>query len=266
MFAEVIPAIWSEHGLQLRGVVPFGASFSGDYALFVANGMATGTEETAHMHMSGMSGMAASDSPGYMRTLADNVTDNNKDKAVGLRLGLNMFSDKSVGASRVGVSLYTSAIDPAATRRLSILDVDASIRFGDLSLRVEAAQTYLGSDQDPLQPFEQGIYVQASYKIQRFLLTARWDYAASWRPESLDALGNVMEMMEPMTMPGHEGHMMPMGMPGQTIARQAVFCLAYLPSPLWSLRGEVRLPLGGGWFDALESRSPRFSAMVSFYF
>jgi hypothetical protein len=268
MFNEIIPAIWSDHGVQVRGTLPWGESQFVDYAVYLVNGAAiTGEASDAH---SGHAGMLTG-SGGYLRNAVhDNFSDNNKDKGFGGRVGVGLFNDAQFGALRLGVSGYTAAVDNAARRRLTLLDVDASLRLGPFTLRGEIAQSYLGSDQDPFRPFERGFYIQGIYQVGRFQLTGRWDWAARWGISHLDPLGELL--------PEHAGM-------SRTIDRQAVFCVTYLPSPLWSLRLEMRVPvardgvevetptvapgheghnMGGG--TSTGGTSPQFSAMVAFYF
>lgn len=217
VFTEVLPAVWSNTGLQVRGTLPFAAGTSVDYAACVLNGL-------------GHRG-APADSEQVLRDSRENLIDNNLDKAVGGRVGLTFLGGEAYGATTVGFSAYTGALDDAAISRLTILDVDVAVHLGPLSLSAEAVQTYLGPEARALTPFESGFYVKASGAIGPVDVSGRFDYA--------------------LTRPFLEG---------VRADREAVLAVKYAFSPMWSLRAEVTVPL------AAVPGPPRLAAMLAFSF
>jgi hypothetical protein len=159
MFRDVVPAVWSEVGAQVRGSVSK-AGTRLEYAAYVVNGL--GVKDPSEMPDE------------LVRSLRDNTIDNNLDKGVGARLGATVARGE-VGETTLGVSTYTGAID--ADRRLTILDADLTTKLAVLTINGEVAQTYLDG-----KSYNRGAYAAAAYAVGRTTLVARWDYAAN-RPK-----------------------------------------------------------------------------------
>ncbi len=216
MFNEVIPAVWSNTGVQARGTVGIAAGVAFDYAAYVINGLGTS---------------APTDQALVLRDSRENLIDNNIDKAVGARVGLSLLGGETYGATIVGFSAYTGALNDQASQRLTILDLDLSVKLGPISLSAEAAQSYLGPDSNPLTPFESGLYAKLSWSLGALDLSGRFDYAFT-RPFTQEVL----------------------------VQREAVLSAKYAFSPMWSLRAEAAEPL------ASPLLPPRLSAMLAFSF
>jgi len=160
MMRDVVPAVWGEVGLQVRGTV--GSRTSLDYAAYVVNGL--GSEMVDPMD----------DEP--IRHLRGNVEDNNFDKAVGGRLAITQRASTKQSVS-FGLSGYSGKIDPAGSERLTIIDADAQIVFEGLTINAELAKSYFGRKGDYFESFERGAYVQAAYAFGKTTLAGRYDYA-----------------------------------------------------------------------------------------
>lgn len=221
VFRTVAPAVVSSTGVQLRGVAPLGAGSTFDYAVYVVNGMGGPADYTS----------SAEVSRGLRR---DSLEDNNYDKAFGARVGLRFFADKAVGSTQLGASFYSGAVDPRAATRLTIADVDLSVKLGPVLLRGEFAQSFLGNEGSGVfTPFETGLYVQASGMIWKLDVAARFDWARE-RPFTLTPVNK----------------------------RAAVFSVAYRAFTYWSVRGEVSVPVN----DASSDFRPTVNLMVAFSF
>ena len=211
MFRDVVPAVWSEVGAQVRGHVDHGATRL-DYAAYAVNGL-------------GVHDPAAAPAE-FIRSLRENTVDNNLDKGLGGRLGLTLRKGE-VGESVIGGSAYSGAIDDA--RRLTIVDVDAAIKLGALVVSGEAAQTLVDAGY-----YTRGAYVAASYGVGRTTATARWDYVVNRPSQGVRA-----------------------------VSHQAVASAKFAPTPMWSLRGEVVVPV---IVPGAAARQLGASAMLAFVF
>lgn len=200
MMNEVIPTTWTPVGIQARGTVTIAIGSAFEYAVYVTNGFSGQKDFLTHQQV--------------VYDLHDNFQDSNNDKAVGARVGIAFGKGQEVGDTEIGVSGYTGAVDPAASQRLSILDVDLRVKLGPVRLRGEAAESFLGPDSDPFVGFEQGAYFEVSYTHEKVGLAARWDYA-SVRPAGGDP----------------------------NIRHVGVVSFKYAASTFWSFRGEVDVPL-----------------------
>jgi hypothetical protein len=122
---DVIPGLWSEVGLQLRGRFPLNRITNFTYAVFVVNGLQQTDEDPED-------GMTAEG--GDIRAMRFNINDQyNADKAFGGRLGLE------IDEFDIGVSGYSGRYTIERNRRLSIGDIDLSYRDKFLTVRSEAA-------------------------------------------------------------------------------------------------------------------------------
>jgi hypothetical protein len=122
---SVVPALWSEVGLQLRGRIELRTALHLTYAAFVANGLEEKDKDpTTGAFLQG----------GDIREMRFNNLDTySGDKAVGGRIGLE------VGEFDFGVSGYTGRYAIQDDLRLSMLDADLSFRSEWLTVRTEGA-------------------------------------------------------------------------------------------------------------------------------
>ncbi|HKP57502.1 MAG TPA: hypothetical protein VJV78_12310 [Polyangiales bacterium] len=122
---SVVPALWSEVGLQLRGRFVLNKLTNLTYAAFLVNGLEQHDDNPNDGKV---------EEGGDIRDMRFHARDSfSGDKAVGGRLGLE------IGEFDLGVSGYTGRYTIDANRRLSIGDVDASYRGQYLTVRSEAA-------------------------------------------------------------------------------------------------------------------------------
>lgn len=212
MFGSVMPAVWSDVGLQLRGTQPISGVGSFEYVVFAANGLkATPSGSTPD-------GDAARTTPSQLFRDAreQSFVDQNADKALGFRTGMNLFPGHEFGATTFGLSAYSSAFDVGGLRRAGIIDVDFSVRLGAFMVRAEAAQNFLGANRgfEWLKAYERGLYLQAGRLSDVVDVFGRFDLA-----------NNVT-------------------FAGDTVFRRAVaVALRKRVTPFVSLRGELMLPL-----------------------
>ncbi|RMG19385.1 MAG: hypothetical protein D6729_05430 [Deltaproteobacteria bacterium] len=222
MFNEVVPAVWSEVGLQAYGRVSLGPRARFEYDLWVTNGL--GYEE----------GVDLSSRRAFVRKLMrDNLRDNNLDKAVGLRSGLDIRSGGGLVHVQSGLSFYTSAVDVDGAERLSIADFDLSVQIGPARLRGEVAQSFWSvGNGSSIAPLERGAYLQGAVDIDQWTLAVRWDYTFE-RP----------------------------GMGPVELHNALVPTVRFSPDALWSIRVEIELPLNQAISDI-----PEADLMLSFSF
>ena len=122
---SVVPALWSEVGLQVRGRIALESATHLTYAAFVSNGL----QQADAMPNDGMI-----EEGGDISAMRFNDRDRfSADKAFGGRLGLE------VRDFDVGVSGYTGRYTVEADRRLSMADIDLSYRGKYLTFRSEGA-------------------------------------------------------------------------------------------------------------------------------
>lgn len=160
----VIPGLWSEIGLQLRGRFAFSGITNFTYAVFVVNGL----QQPDEMPMDGKVAEG-----GEIRTMRYNINDQyNGDKAFGGRLGLE------IDEFDIGVSGYSGRYTIEKNRRLSIGDVDLSYRDQYLTVRSEAALAWEETSDEVLHKF--GLYVLvAGRPIPWIEPYAQYDFADS---------------------------------------------------------------------------------------
>lgn len=123
--SSVVPGLWSEVGLQLRGKLPLGASRSFNYAAFVSNGLEQ-RDPDPHDGIIEEGGDLSS-----MRF-------NARDEATGHK-GFGGRGGFALGNFDLGASAYTGRYTVEGARRLSVLDADASYRDDLITLRAEGA-------------------------------------------------------------------------------------------------------------------------------
>ncbi|HKU41098.1 MAG TPA: hypothetical protein VJR89_23205 [Polyangiales bacterium] len=162
LFARsVVPGLWSEVGLQLRGRFVLSKLTNLTYAVFLVNGLEQPDE------MPGDGDVAEG---GDIRAMRFHANDSfSGDKALGGRVGLE------VGEFDVGVSGYTGNYTIDADRRLSIGDVDASYRGELLTVRTEAALAWQETTREVLHKF--GMYTLVALRPIPYLEPyAEYDY------------------------------------------------------------------------------------------
>ncbi|MBN2182507.1 MAG: porin [Sedimentisphaerales bacterium] len=152
---QIVPIVWAETGVQLRGEFELPSKQSVNYALYVVNGLEQPAGEG-----------------GSIRSMRQNNRDNNNsDKAWGGRIGFKPFEELEVGAS-----YYTGAYTTDGKQDLSITDFHAEYNKNKLTIRGEyvlADQQTSGSDLD-----KNGFYAEAAYRINSFLEpVVRYDQA-----------------------------------------------------------------------------------------
>jgi hypothetical protein len=128
LFTSVVPGLWSEVGLQLRGRFMLAPSAQLTYAAFVINGL----EQADDKPNDGMV-----QEGGDIRAMRFNARDQfHSDKALGGRAGLEL------GPFDLGISGYSGRYTIDAERRLSMGDVDLSFRNALLTVRTEGAMVW----------------------------------------------------------------------------------------------------------------------------
>jgi hypothetical protein len=124
---SVVPALWSEVGLQLRGKFPLGRASSLSYAAFVSNGLEQRDPDPND-------GLIAEGGDLYSMRF------NARDEATGHK-GFGGRAGVALRNFDIGASAYTGRYTVEGARRLSILDGDASYRDDVFTLRAEGALT-----------------------------------------------------------------------------------------------------------------------------
>lgn len=149
----VVPSLWSEVGLQVRGRIPVASRTHLTYAAFVSNGL----EQT-----DAAVGDGVVEEGGELRNMRFNVRDeHDSDKAVGGRLGLQWRE------LDVGVSGYTGRYTIDADRRLTIADVDLGYKSRYVAVRAEGASAFQAISGRTL--VKQGAYVLVSSRAEAHL-------------------------------------------------------------------------------------------------
>ena len=149
---RIVPIVWAETGVQLRGQYDHASGWSVNYAGYVVNGL----EQPANSDGSVGEG-------GDIRGMRGNHRDSNdNDKAVGGRVGF-----KPAPEWEVGVSYYTGAYTVDGRQRLSIMDVDAEYHKDEWTFRGEYVQSLQETSGDDVT--KEGFYAEAAYRLNRHL-------------------------------------------------------------------------------------------------
>jgi hypothetical protein len=158
---NIVPVVWAESGVQLRGVHRFLPYRSISYNVYVVNGL----EQPANTDGSVRDG-------GDIRNMRGNNRDSkHSNKALGGRIEL-----RPVHGLEISASYYTGAYTVDGKQNLSITDLTADCRPGDLTVRgeyVRAAQETSGHDLA-----KSGFYGEAAYRVCSHVEpVARYDQA-----------------------------------------------------------------------------------------
>ncbi len=158
---QIVPIVWAETGVQLRGHYNLPTDRSINYAFYVVNGL----EQPANDDGSVAEG-------GDIRSMRPNNRDSNShQKAFGGRIGF-----KPCRAWEVGASYYTGAYTIDGEQNLSILDFDVEYRKDDLTVRGEYVRAVQETTGDDL--IKDGFYAEAAYRLNRYLEpVVRYDQA-----------------------------------------------------------------------------------------
>ena len=159
---NIVPIVWAETGVQLRGEYEMPCERSFNYALYIVNGL----EQEANTDGSVADG-------GDIRSMRQNNRDsNNSDKAVGGRIGY-----KPCEELEIGVSYYTGAYTIDGKQNLSIMDVDAEYKKRKLTVRGEFVQAWQEASGPNLK--KDGFYAETAYRVNpKFEPVVRYDQAS----------------------------------------------------------------------------------------
>jgi hypothetical protein len=186
---EVVPALWSEAGLQLRGNLPLGGS-SLNYAVYSSNGLEQRDSDPED---------GIVEEGGSIRDMRNNARDkNHADKAFGGRLGGSLGE-----AVDVGLSAYTGAYTTDGALRLSMVGTDLTALPGRLTLRVEGAVALQQITDGVLTKW--GGYVMVAYRATAVVEPYLWfevvDVDAGDAGRQMGPLAGVLLRPLPKTVP-----------------------------------------------------------------
>ena len=168
---KIVPLVWGEVGVQIRGDYELTKDQSINYAFYVVNGL----EQSANPDGTPGEG-------GDIRSMRNNFRDyNDDDKAYGGRIGF-----RPMKSFEVGLSYYNGAYTTDGERDLSIMNADIEFRRKALTLwgeYVKATQEVSSGDLN-----KDGFYAEAAYRVNRFVEPVyRFDQA------DLDDGGNTVQ-------------------------------------------------------------------------
>ncbi|MDX8404768.1 MAG: hypothetical protein R8K50_01290 [Mariprofundus sp.] len=146
---EIIPAPWTQLGIQLHGDIALSPAWLVNYALYTGNGLEAAQEKNGVIKSSRISDMTH-----------QLVSRFNSNRALGGRLGLN--GNNGQHHFEWGISAYHGAWNPLATLNLDMLGSDIWYHYRGLDLRAEwalARQGMLAGRQ-----YNYGWYTQAAYR------------------------------------------------------------------------------------------------------
>jgi hypothetical protein len=156
---EVVPSLWSEVGVQLRGKLSFANGGNINYAVFTSNGLELRDSDSDDEIIP--EGGSIRDMRFHDRDKSDS------NKAVGGRLGVAPFDGLDLGASG-----YTGAYTVDGQRQLSILDLDLTFRREALLVRAEGAVALQEITNGQLQ--KSGGYAMVAYRVSPALEPYGW--------------------------------------------------------------------------------------------
>jgi hypothetical protein len=145
---HIIPAVWHEVGVQLRGQYSWKPKWGINYALFLVNGLQQDDDAETPQVEDG----------GRIRDMRKNLRDlSDSDKAFGGRVGVQL------GMVGAGVSAYHGAYSADGEKRLTLLVADFELNWRALVWRTEAA---LLLQQATARNFTRwGIYTRMAYRV-----------------------------------------------------------------------------------------------------
>ena len=147
MMRYIVPVVWNEVGVQLRGDFDLGELQLG-YMVYVVNGLEQEDDEAT----------PEVEDAGSLRAMRGNFRDrNNSDKAVGTRIYL-----RRLGAFEVGASGYTGAYTEDGEQRLTAVNLDAELAWSRLLVRSEGALVWQTSVGGTLRRW--GAYTRVAYQ------------------------------------------------------------------------------------------------------
>lgn len=158
---RIVPIVWAETGVQLRGQYDLASGWSLNYAGYVVNGL----EQDENSDGSVGEG-------GDIRGMRQNNRDSHdNDKAFGGRIGI-----KPTREMEFGFSYYNGAYTVDGRQDLSIMDVDAQYRRGAWTFRGEYVWALQETSGDDLT--KEGFYAEAAYRLNpHFEPVVRYDQA-----------------------------------------------------------------------------------------
>lgn len=158
---NIVPIVWAETGVQLRGKYKLPSNRSINYAVYVVNGL----EQSANSNGSVGEG-------GDIRSMRQNNRDsNNSDKGYGGRIGYKPSKEFEIGAS-----YYTGAYTIDGKQNLCIMDIDAEYKKKKLTVRGEYVQAMQETSGKDLK--KNGFYAETAYRINpHFEPVVRYDQA-----------------------------------------------------------------------------------------
>ncbi len=160
VFTDVMPAVWSDVGVQVFGEAS-SAAVDFDWSVYANNGLGGAWDPEAGNTVRPLRERPDADGNGR-------IADNNFDKGVGGRARLKF---RPAGArAMVSMSGYTGAVEDDDTGRLVILDLAGDLDARSVGVRFEGAQTLYDGE-----AFERGLYVQLWGKIKKITPAARFD-------------------------------------------------------------------------------------------
>ncbi|MDH7600425.1 MAG: hypothetical protein QHH07_12460, partial [Sedimentisphaerales bacterium] len=152
---RIVPVVWAETGVQLRGQFKPKGLFGINYAAYVVNGLEQAAGEG-----------------GDIRSMRGNNRDSNdNNKAIGGRIGIRT----SCGLD-TGISCYRGAYTADGQQYLTIMDLDAEYRQDAWIFRGEYVWACQEVSTGDLH--KQGFYAEAAYRLNRHLEpVVRYDQA-----------------------------------------------------------------------------------------
>ena len=174
MFRSIIPAVWSDVGLQMFGDVSPGTFATLGYNLAVINGLGVHSGDVFD---------ATGSEP--LRGLRTNRRDSNMDKALVAQGRVRLGRGEPVGDTTVRLSGYTGAVSEDESDRLTLANVALESRLGPVKINAEGSKTLLDG-----ASLEEGLYALASVEHGRTAVGARWDHVTTsmnTAPVTMDA-------------------------------------------------------------------------------
>lgn len=170
MSRSVIPAVWTDTGVQLIGAVETD-DLRLDYAAYVINGLGSRPGEDS------VDGHFDASAVDPLLPLGANFDDNNRDKGLGGRARIS--GHPGPAHLELSASGYTGAASSDGGDRLVLVDVAWDVDLRTIGLRGEAAQSF-----DDGEPLERGMYAELWGKVHKITPAARVDVV---RPSQNDA-------------------------------------------------------------------------------